>query len=321
MRCNAASLAWITLLLATALPCAWSQTAQPIPLQAPQTKPSAKPQHINLDSPKPAEEPPKAQPTEIKQEAPPPPEAPVKSFAPAPVFDAALEQQIRKLVTASHTKVALYAWQLNTSKAIAIDADQPIQTNSVVHLALLWESLRQIALGDINWDDTIKSTTLHEATSRMLLTGDTTVPAMLVDRFTTKRVNQDLTTFGYDGPWQKPAAPRTTPRQMVRLLQHIAMCDLDLPKQLHVNVDRAEAACNTASTMLRDHLYFAAAPTSNTAQTFLLATESGPIVIAIYGEDAARLTPSITQAILTAWSPEGFDATQLDKLHLGVSWE
>ena len=345
MRLRRASLAQATLLAAASVACvsAWSQTVQDIPLHSPKPKPPEKPKQINLEPPKEVDTVPKAQevdskaapakpgkpaqPKEIVEDAP-PPDAPVKSFAPAPIYDPALERQLRDLALSSHTHVSLYAWQLNTSKAVAMNADQTVQTTDVVQLAMLWESLRQIALGNINWDDVLspKASTLRDAASRMVLAGDATMPSLLVERFTPKRVDQDLTTFGYDGPWLKPAALKTTPRQMVRLLQHIGMCDLDLPMQLHVNAVRAEAACRMATSMLRDHLYFDTTPTSSTARTILLATKTGPVVVAIYidgdpANNATQLLPSITQAIVTAWSPDGFDGTLLGKPHLGVSWE
>ena len=152
-----------------------------------------------------------AQPKTVSTNGSLPSEAPVKSFAPEPALDAALALQIRSLAATSHGKVALYAWQLNTAKAVAIDADQPVETAEVVPLALFWETLRQIALGDTTWDDRIPSATLRDAARQMVL-GDPNVPGQLVTRFSLKRVDQDLTTLGYNEAWQQPVTGRTTPR-------------------------------------------------------------------------------------------------------------
>ena len=61
----------------------------------------------------------------------------------------------RRLAAAHHGKVALYAAQLNTGKTVAIDADMPVQTASVIKLAILYEAMEQVRAGKAQWDEKI----------------------------------------------------------------------------------------------------------------------------------------------------------------------
>jgi beta-lactamase class A len=285
-------------------------------------------------------------------EGPPDEIPPPRSFAPEPKLDRVLEQRLRDLAKEHHGKVALYAWQLNTTRAVAIDAEQTVQTANAVKLALLWDSLRQISLGDTTWNEKLGNITLQDAFTRLTFTGDPAAATQLANRFTTHRVEEDMITLGYSGTWlpthpnaaQTLAPGKTTPKQVVSLLQHIGMCDLDLPKQLHVNIPRSEMACRAAAGILRDKLYRDSIPeapgsapqgegvltktlSTGRSDIAILAAKTGPIVLAVYtydnaaGADQARSIADITKAILDAWSPDGTDAKVFDKTHLGVSWE
>ena len=61
--------------------------------------------------------------------------------------DDALQQQLTVMAEAHHGKVALYATQLNTGKTVAIDADEPVQTASVIKLTILFEAMERGARG------------------------------------------------------------------------------------------------------------------------------------------------------------------------------
>jgi beta-lactamase class A len=348
-----------TLLFAVIPLCARSQTATTIPLNSPKPKPAVPAKPVALDAPKVKTAAPEAK--TIVDAPPPPSVAPVKSFAPTPVLDRILEQQIRSIATSSRSKVALYAWQLNTAKAVAIDADESVQTADATRLALLWEILRQVALGDTSWDEKLPGSgtpTLREATSRLAFAADSTAVDQLANRFSSKRVSEDMTTLGNTSSWTTPKATRppasqhafgqarTTPRQMVLLLQHIGMCDLDLPRQLHVNIIRGDAACKAAVGMLRNEIYLDVVPatlgatsqsgniitkagsaSTTRSAVAIVAARTGPIVMAIYSYDNApgteqdRLLASISKAIVNAWSPGGTDGRTFDRPHLGVNWE
>ena len=61
--------------------------------------------------------------------------------------DAALQQELAALSEKHHGKVALYASQLNTGKTVALDADRPVQTASVIKLTILLEAMEQVQIG------------------------------------------------------------------------------------------------------------------------------------------------------------------------------
>jgi len=68
-------------------------------------------------------------------------------------MDAALEQKLEALAATHKGHVALYATQLNTGKTVALDADRPVQTASVIKLAILFEAMEQVRAGKAHWDE------------------------------------------------------------------------------------------------------------------------------------------------------------------------
>src|SRR5215470_5984912 len=69
--------------------------------------------------------------------------------------DMKLQQQLAALAVAHHGRVSVYARQLNTGREVAIDADQPVQTASVIKLAILFEAMEQVRSGKAKWDEKI----------------------------------------------------------------------------------------------------------------------------------------------------------------------
>ena len=55
--------------------------------------------------------------------------------------------EIAAIEKAHHGKVALYAEQLNTGRTVGIDPDLPVQTASVIKLAILFEAMEQVRAG------------------------------------------------------------------------------------------------------------------------------------------------------------------------------
>src|SRR5215469_12244862 len=64
-----------------------------------------------------------------------------------------LKQQLAALAAAHHGRVAIFAKHLNTGRVIAINADQPVQTASVIKLAILFEAMKQVRAGNAKWDE------------------------------------------------------------------------------------------------------------------------------------------------------------------------
>ena len=260
--------------------------------------------------------------------------------------DPALQGKVEALLAAHHGKIALYAEQLNTGKTLTIDADQPVQTASTIKLAMLWTALREIALGHAAWDekitlqpgesvggsgilhflDTPVTLTLKDVATMMVIVSDNTATNLMIDRFTTKRVDDNMTALGYDQTWFykkvfKPAVGpmpadqpkfglgKTTPRQISMVMEKIGRCDLSLPQQPAVDQGKADAACKVAMEMLRNQFYRGTIPRyleklDNTAQgsgiasktgsldatrsdVAIVAGKSGPMVLAIYTYDNA----------------------------------
>ena len=69
--------------------------------------------------------------------------------------DDGLRESLAAVAAAHHGKVALFAAQLNTGKTVAIDADVPVQTASVIKLTILFEAMEQVRAGKAKWDERI----------------------------------------------------------------------------------------------------------------------------------------------------------------------
>jgi beta-lactamase class A len=107
---------------------------------------------------------------------------------------AALEKDVQAIAKAHHGDVALFAEDLKTGETVAIAADTPVQTASVIKLAILYEALEQLREGKVHWEDQI---TLNKADqvpgSGVLLFFDTPLPLTLKDVLTLMIVMSDNT--------------------------------------------------------------------------------------------------------------------------------
>lgn len=264
----------------------------------------------------------------------------------------ALENQVLQIVSQHHGSVALFAQQLNTGKQIAIDADKPVQTASTIKLAMLWTALRQIALGKAQWNepiplrtgetvggsgilhflDTPITLTLKDVATMMVIVSDNTATNLMIDRFTTQQVNENMTALGYKDTWFykkvfKPATGpmpadqpkfglgKTTPRQIAAMMERIGRCDLNLPGQPLLDQAKADAACKVAIDMLRNQFYRDTIPRylesldsteqgsgiasktgsldATRSDVAIVAGKAGPIVLAIYSYDNADKSWSV----------------------------
>jgi beta-lactamase class A len=261
-----------------------------------------------------------------------------------PQSDPALQQKVDAIIAAHHGKIALYAEQLNTGKTLAIDADNAVQTASTIKLAMLWTALREVALGHATWDekttlqpgegvggsgmlhflDTPVTLTLKDVATMMVIVSDNTATNLMIERFPTKQVDDNMAALGYDqtvlykkvfkpavGPMPadqpKFGLGKTTPRQITQVMERIGRCDLNLPQQPLVDQGKADAACKVAIEMLRNQFYRGTIPRyleklDNTEQgsgiasktgsldatrsdVAIIAGKTGPIVLAIYTYD------------------------------------
>lgn len=253
-----------------------------------------------------------------------------------PVTDA-----VQQIIAQHHGKVAVYAHQLNTDKIIAIDAETPVQTASTIKLAMLWTAMREIGLGHAAWNekltlqpdegvagsgvlhffDTPLTVTLKDVATMMVIVSDNTATNLMIDRFTTKKVDDNMTALGLDKTWLykkvfKPAVGpmpadqkkfglgKTTAHQISTVMEKIGRCDLNIAGQPAVDPAKAQVACKAAIEMLRNQFYRDTVPRyletlDNTeagsgiasktgsldatrSDVAIIAAKSGPIVLAVY---------------------------------------
>jgi beta-lactamase class A len=266
---------------------------------------------------------------------------PLTAFAQTPD---AVTDAVQSIVAQHHGKVAVYAHQLNTGKMIAIDADKPVQTASTIKLAMLWTALREIGLGHAAWDekitlhpgeavggsgvlhffDTPLTLTLKDVATMMVIVSDNTATNLMIDRFTTKRVDDNMTALGLDQTWlykkvSKPATGpmpadqpkfglgKTTARQISTVMEKIGLCDLNIPGQPAVDPAKEQDACKAAIEMLRNQFYRDTIPryletldnteegsgiasktgslNATRSDVAIIAAKSGPIVLSVYTYD------------------------------------
>ncbi|HEX4156186.1 MAG TPA: serine hydrolase [Acidobacteriaceae bacterium] len=177
--------------------------------------------------------------------------------------DSALQQQVAAIASAHQGKVAMFAEQLNTGKTVALDADTPVQTASVIKLAILYDAMVEVREGKANWDekmvlkpgeavsgsgmllffDTPLTLTLKDVLTMMVVVSDNTAANMAMDRFGIDAVNARMESLGLRNTHlykkvMKPATEpmpadqpkfglgKTTPREMAELMTDIGECRL-----------------------------------------------------------------------------------------------
>ena len=116
-----------------------------------------------------------------------------------------LAAQIQAIATEHHGDVALFAENLKTHETVAISPDTPVQTASVIKLAILYEALEQVRSGKAHFDDKITLTKADQVPgSGVLLFFDTPLPLTLKDVLTMMIVMSDnsATQSGDGSSWE-----------------------------------------------------------------------------------------------------------------------
>ena len=213
------------------------------------------------------------------------------SSSPAPQkTDSSLQDRMKALIATHHGHVSLYATQLNTGKTVAIDADQPVQTASVIKLAILFEAMEQVRAGKASWEEKLTlakgdgvsgsgvlnffdaplTLTLKDVLTMMVIVSDNTATNLAIDRFGVDAVNARIAWLGLKDTHlykkvMKPATgpmpadqPRfglgkTTAREMATIMERIGLCELAGPGDKSQPGD--VAICQVAITMLRNQFY------------------------------------------------------------------
>jgi beta-lactamase class A len=201
-----------------------------------------------------------------------------------------LEQQLATLASAHHGHVAVYAKQWNTGRVVAMDADRPVATASVIKLAILFEAMAQVRAGKARWDekitlakgdgvsgsgvllffDTPLTLTLKDVLSMMVIVSDNTAANLAIDRFGVEAVNARIAWMGLKDTYlykkvMKPASGsmpadqpkfglgKTTAREMATVMERIGRCQLGASGEAQQAGDAA--ICQVALSMLRNQFY------------------------------------------------------------------
>ncbi|HEX3436350.1 MAG TPA: serine hydrolase, partial [Pseudacidobacterium sp.] len=147
--------------------------------------------------------------------------------------DAALEARLRTLAALHQGKVALYAKDLRSGKTIAINADTPVPTASVIKLAVLFEALKQIQAGKAHFEskvklvhdnqaegsgvlmffDTPQTLTLKDVLTMMIVVSDNTATNAAIDALGLKNIDDRIKWLGLKDTWlyKKVAKPPAGP--------------------------------------------------------------------------------------------------------------
>ena len=175
----------------------------------------------------------------------------------------ALNGTLNDMIKTHHGKVAMYARQLNSGREIAMDADEPVQTASVIKLAILYNAMVDVREGKASWDekltlkpgdpvngsgvlhffDTPLTVTLKDVLTMMVILSDNTATNMAIDRFGVDAVNARVESLGlknthlYKKVMKPPTGPmpadqpkfglgKTTPKEMAEIMEQIGECHL-----------------------------------------------------------------------------------------------
>ncbi len=204
--------------------------------------------------------------------------------------ESSLQEELGRIAAAHHGRVALYARQLNTGREVAMDADEPVQTASVIKLAMLYEAMEQVRAGKAKWDEKIvlqpgdavngsgvlmffdapHTLTLKDVLTLMIIMSDNTATNLMIDRFGVGAVNARMEAMGlknthfYKKVMKPPTEPmpadqpkfglgKTTAREIGALMERIGRCELGTAGEKMRAGDAA--ICAVAMKMLRNQFY------------------------------------------------------------------
>jgi beta-lactamase class A len=201
--------------------------------------------------------------------------------------DPALDQQLKSIADAHHGHVALYAQDLRSNKTASLLPDEPVQTASVIKMAILLDAAEQIRAGKATFDERLVLTkanqvegsgvlgvltppialTLRDVLTLMVVVSDNTGTNMAIDRLGLAHINSTLRAAGLRQtvlykkvyvPATEPMPPdqkkfglgKTTAREMASIMERLATCRLPLDKSAPQPADGK--ICGTILHMLRN---------------------------------------------------------------------
>lgn len=222
--------------------------------------------------------------------------------------DTPLQSKIETMTAQHHGKVALYAVNLKSGDTVAIDADTPVSTASVIKLPVLVEAMEQVKAGKhklddkvtLHKDDIVQGSgilqffdtplviTLKDALTFMIIESDNTATNLVIDQVGIKNVDDEIARMGLKDTYLykkvfKPATGpmpvdqkkfglgKTTAREMAKVMESIVRCDL-----------QDHTLCGDMLYMLRNQQYRNLVPhyieTSDTSEGLsLIANKTGSL--------------------------------------------
>ena len=203
--------------------------------------------------------------------------------------DAALEAQLRAQTANYAGKVALYATDLRSGKTVALNADTPVPTASVIKLTVLFEALKQIEAGQAQFTDPLTLTkanqvegsgvlelfdtpqtlTLKDALTLMVVLSDNTATNLAIDKLGLQNIDARIQWMGLHDTWLykkvfMPAVPpvpadqpqfglgKTTAREMASVMQRFVDCNLQAPGTAAAPAATGKQLCAAALGMLKN---------------------------------------------------------------------
>jgi beta-lactamase class A len=207
-----------------------------------------------------------------------------------PAAQASLEQQVEQIAAQHHGQVSVFAKDLKTGQSIAVKAEEPVQTASVIKLAILYEAMEQIRAGKTHWNDPVTLTkenqtsgsgvlgffdtpttlTLKDVLSMMVITSDNTATNVAIDKIGLDAVNAEMGRLGLKNTWlykkigkaatgpmpadqKKFGLGKTTAREMATLMERVVTCHIGDGNTAPTETDRA--ICGVTLHMLRSQFY------------------------------------------------------------------
>jgi beta-lactamase class A len=209
--------------------------------------------------------------------------------------DPALGAALVSMIAGFHGHVSVYAHDLATGKTVAIDADQPVSTASVIKLGILYEALDQIRAGRVHFDDRLAvrredqvsgsgvllffdapmTITFKDALTLMIALSDNTAANLSMDHVGIQNVDDRLISLGLKNTWlyKKISQPaegpmpadqkdfglgKTTAREMAGLMERFTTCNLGPMPAVVTSVQEIpndQALCAAALHMLELQFY------------------------------------------------------------------
>lgn len=206
--------------------------------------------------------------------------------------DTDLKAELQPVIQAHHGHVTLYAHELKSGKTVAIDADTPVPTASVIKLTVLFEALKQIQEGKTSFDakliltkanqvegsgvlmffDAPQTLTLKDVLTMMVIVSDNTATNVAIDYLGLKNIDDRIQWLGLKDTWLykkvslSPVGPmpadqkqfglgKTTAREMANVMERFATCNLNAPGIVANPSEQDQKLCAAAMRMLKNQFY------------------------------------------------------------------